>query len=188
MTVAGRKVQSLLCCPQSLPPLASRFKHCLPFAALGPALPLPTPSPASTQVPTPSRGMRGKGVRPGNEAILHYLHSAFAASDSDLLDIAACLVASSGRQQPSGLCLASHVLQEVEMRQHIRELTDTTPGTRRRRAPIASEESFTDGDRRNLRDMETKLVQIQQTGTRVTQGLAGLVLVKVQFLLEERAW
>ena len=128
---------------------------------------------------------------PHREATLGHLHAAFAASESDLLLIAANLVASWDLEQ--GLCLANHVLQEVEVRQRIRELNETDPGPRhqqprRQQPPSCSDDSFSYRDQAILREIRAKLTEIQQSGTRVTQGLAGMALLKVEFLLEKRAW
>ena len=125
---------------------------------------------------------------PYNRDRLAHLQTGFAASESDLLCMADNLVAST-KNQASGLSLANHVLQEVEVRQQICEIIDTMPGARRSRpGPILSTDSFKPSDLQRLTNMQKKLVEIQQTGDRVIQGLAGMVLLKVTFLLEPRAW
>jgi hypothetical protein len=139
--------------------------------------------PSLSQLPALPADMLG----PCERDRLARLCTALAASTSDLLCMADHLVKSS---QVRDLRLAYHVLQEVDLRLHIREMEDTAPEARsRRRSPICSTDILHPMDLRRLTNIQKVLVQIQhQTGDRVTQGLVGMVLLKVEFLLEPRAW
>ena len=124
---------------------------------------------------------------PRNADRLQCLRVALAAGDSDLICMAEHLVASQ-EDVASGLCLAIHVLHEVEVRQRWREWHDTAPGPRQPRSRIASDDSLNHEDVDTLGDIRDRLIEIKQNGTRETQGLADMVLLKVDFLLELQTW
>jgi hypothetical protein len=120
------------------------------------------------------------------EAMLVHIDGAFAGGERDLLLATAHLVARGGKHR---LCMANHVLQELEVRQLMREWQTTPPGPRRSRRPSSPSSRFSARDLDVLLDIQWMLHEILRGGTgstTVTRGLASLSLNKVEFLLDVR--